>query len=645
MVRSTRLMAWTLVGAAGMVLCRPAVAWQSFVDSVPNANGEVRDLVSDPAGNALAVGTILDFTVAKLAGDNGAELWRQEVVGTGAVAGKPRAVESASNGDAIVAGSVTNIGTGRDFVVARLASSNGSELWRATLNGSSGAGDEAESLAVDASGDVIAAGRLDNLSSFWDLTVVKLAGATGNEIWRYTKDGTASQSEEALEVEVDPAGDVVAGGYIRNNTTGADMVIVKLSGANGAELWRTEIAGANAGNDQALDLALDDLGDVVVGGFIFKGATTRDLIVLKLSGIDGSILWRHEVDGGAGKEDQAAAVVVNGGGVAFAAGRLIGNATDADLAVVALASNGSVLWTHLLNGRGNDFDEAKDIAVGLDGDPVVAGFVTGSTTQRDFVALRLRKADGAEVWRREVNGIADLDDEARAIDTGPGGRVFVGGTVWREEPVGPIREKDPSREYTVFRLEGDTGADLRLLSGRRFVLLDKQITLRNQRLALVSRDKQGVVPPVAGSPSDPRSVSAGGSGAGGRVSIRNPTTGEFDIYPLPADKWKTIGPASSPSGFKYHDPGLEAGPCRNVVIRKSRALRALCSGAQIQFTLDESSQGALAGMISLGQTPVSYCTEFGGTVVKDQPLAGFFKRGVFKARNAPQAAVCNGKLP
>ena len=61
------------------------------------------------------------------------------------------------------------------------------KIWRRVLDGTAGQADLAVALAVDGSGDVIAAGTLANgtpHSPRPDFAVVKLARATGTELWR-----------------------------------------------------------------------------------------------------------------------------------------------------------------------------------------------------------------------------------------------------------------------------------------------------------------------------------------------------------------------------------------------------------------------------------------------------------------------------
>jgi hypothetical protein len=63
---------------------------------------------------------------------------------------------------------------------------------RSRIDGTASGDDKANALALDPSGDVLAAGSMRNVGTQDDLTV-KLAGATGAELWRRDVDGTFDQ--------------------------------------------------------------------------------------------------------------------------------------------------------------------------------------------------------------------------------------------------------------------------------------------------------------------------------------------------------------------------------------------------------------------------------------------------------------------
>jgi hypothetical protein len=110
---------------------------------------------------------------------------------------------------------------------------------------------------------------------------------------------------------VDAAGDVIATGALRSALGSYEAAVVKLAGASGAELWRNVRGTAGrSGSGSAERAAVDPGGDVVVTGHLGLG-TNLDLGVWKLAGGDGAIRWLRELDAGSNEDTSTA-----GGGVA-----------------------------------------------------------------------------------------------------------------------------------------------------------------------------------------------------------------------------------------------------------------------------------------------------------------------------------------
>ena len=93
----------------------------------------------------------------------GAELWKQTSI-PGAVVDR---VTLDASGDLLMAGSTTH--TGADFTVAKLAGRNGQELWRREIDGISryfpSSSDSASGLTLDSAGNPIAIGVMAAISA------------------------------------------------------------------------------------------------------------------------------------------------------------------------------------------------------------------------------------------------------------------------------------------------------------------------------------------------------------------------------------------------------------------------------------------------------------------------------------------------
>src|SRR6185295_15816186 len=111
-------------------------------------------------------------------------------------------------------GEIEELGT--RWLVVKLAPGDGRELWRAMPSGPMPFpwNERLIDLALDANGDVVAGGQMqgDN-QDYSDFAVVKLRGTDGFELWRMVFDDPATASSEYVNaVAVDANGDVIAAG-------------------------------------------------------------------------------------------------------------------------------------------------------------------------------------------------------------------------------------------------------------------------------------------------------------------------------------------------------------------------------------------------------------------------------------------------
>ena len=131
---------------------------------------------------------------------------------------------------------------------------------------------------------------------------------------------------------------------------------------------------------------------------------------------------------------------------------------------------------------------------------------------------------------------------------------------------------------------------------------------------------------AAGSAGDPQCSGAGG---GGTSSLRVAASGGAGTVtiPLPCTGWTTNG---SNTLYKYRDNS--GAMCSFVAVKNGVLTKAVCKGSQVAIDLNG------------GMSPVSvvttlnteqYCTEFGGTIVKDGGDDQTFLR-----KNAPAVVSC-----
>ncbi|HWP67186.1 MAG TPA: PQQ-binding-like beta-propeller repeat protein, partial [Candidatus Limnocylindria bacterium] len=266
----------------------------------------------------------------KLGAANGTEAWRMLLAGDGGIA---RALAIDSAGGAFVAGDV-----GAEWFVAKHAAGDGAEIWRTDVAGEPGEA-VVRGLALRPGGAPVAAGRLFHADTGSDFVVSALS-ASGTVDWMYTADGSATGSadaDDAFAVAVDAAGDVVAAGVLSNADTDDDLYVVKLDGATGAVLWSATVNGSNNNDDDAAAAAIDSSGDVVVTGGIRNQGSGRDLAVLAFDGATGAERWRRLVNGATSQADVGFALALDADGAALAAGRTRNGAAADGFTVLKLA--------------------------------------------------------------------------------------------------------------------------------------------------------------------------------------------------------------------------------------------------------------------------------------------------------------------
>lgn len=350
--------------------------WRFELSDAPN--GFVRALALGPEGEVVLAGQATgELTVVELDKDSGVPNWIARVPG-----GDAFDVEVDPNGDVIAAG------TGNSgMLIVKFDGEDGSELWRAEPSGAEPGG-QVRALALDAAGDAVVAGFTLNAASQPVFTLVKVAGSAGGEVWRHTIEPNPVFSEdEAIAVEVDPFGNAVAIGRVRvfaDPGFPSEFVVLKVAGADGARLWRRDLSPGQE-SDNPRSLALDAAGDVVAAGGFGSVAGFRTGAV-KLDGEDGAEIWRH-----LGDERDTDRVTVDPVGDVIAAGLML-EAGDLDMVVKKLAgATGDLLWRVEVASEGGD-DSARAVAADAGGNAIVGGSLDGGATGPDFAVV---KRDGA----------------------------------------------------------------------------------------------------------------------------------------------------------------------------------------------------------------------------------------------------------
>jgi hypothetical protein len=283
-------------------------------------------------------------------------------------------------------------------------------------------------LAIDANGDVVA------VSTAFGPTflVVKYSGATGAELWRYTLYSAAAET-----VVFYPDGDVAAAG-MRQFGSEQEAYVVRLNGADGTKRWDAILPGVTSGGyyGHFVSVAVDSLGNIAAAGWVDGGDTLLDFAVGKFAAADGQLLWQASFDGGPYAADQGFSVAFDAADDVVAGGVL----SPATLLTVKLAAaDGSELWRSESTGI-----LLMQVAVAPGGDVVAAGAGLGEFDQPACRVFRLAGATGDTLWSATVD--PELQGYAMTVAAAPNGDVIAAGQT--------------GEELLAIRLEGASGDEL-----------------------------------------------------------------------------------------------------------------------------------------------------------------------------------------
>ncbi len=364
-------------------------------------------IILDAADDAYVLGATVGNVGGGLERTWGSDVFLTRVKSNGQVAWRRQygtAFDERAAGIALGSAAVVVVGSSTGLPDGS-SSPNGQDVFLAPygLDGTAGtvvtwgtsASDQAKGAVGDAAGNVYVVGMtwgsLDATNAgLADMFAVRF-GPDLKPVWAHQMGTTLNDSMNAVALH--PDGGIVATGMViaplagavsAGGPTGSGGVVVVRYDADGNRLWLVTVGDAYSDSGEAI--AVDADGDVYVAGTTYGAIADTamggtDLFVMRLSGIDGSVMWAHQF-GTSGQD--------SGHGI-------------------ALGPDGSVYVIGQVDG-------------------VLAGTSDGTTAQggQDAVVVRL-DADGVNVALWQIGTTQDDSGEGIAVDSG-GNRLILGWT-------------------------------------------------------------------------------------------------------------------------------------------------------------------------------------------------------------------------
>ncbi|MFH1022588.1 MAG: PKD domain-containing protein [Planctomycetota bacterium] len=417
-----------------VMLALPAMAagesvrtdWTVRYNGPESSYDNIEGLATDPAGNTIVAGYSFfplsdnDILVAKI-DPLGTLVWTTHYNGPANGEDLAMAVTTDAAGNIYVTGTSTGLTTGRDLIVLKY-NPDGRLLWENRYNGSADDLDQGQAIAT-AAGRVYITGTATGATSGRDYATLCYDDA-GNLIWANLYDGPGSGTDLAVELALDPAGNVYVTGSSFNNGTARDIATIKYA-PDGTMLWLTRYDGPAHDLDEARGVAAD-AGGVWVLGRSWGVGTRDDMVTLRYDG-DGTLLWANRFDGTENGSDQPAALAVDPAGNCYVAGSSYSRAAGFDYVTIKYAPDGGLLWKAFFDGTPGAAQADYARAAAADATGVwVTGFVTIPGGATDFATVRY-DASGVPLWETRYSGPAGDYNKASDMSRGARGRVTVAG--------------------------------------------------------------------------------------------------------------------------------------------------------------------------------------------------------------------------
>ena len=375
-------------------------------------------------GRSTGIGTETDYATIKYK-ESGTPLWEARYNGPGNGIDDASSIAVDKEGNVYVTGGSTGKGTGRDYATIKYNSA-GVLQWVVRYNGTGSSNDMASSIALDKEGNVYVTGRSIGAGTGVDYATIKYNSA-GVRQWVRRYNGPANSYDNANSIAVDGSGNVYVTGESAAIASTLDYATVKYNAA-GVVQWVRRYNGPGNSEDHASSLALDASANVYVTGYSGGIGSNDDYATIKYNSA-GVRQWVRRYNGPGNRADFARSMALDAGGNVYVSGGSAGIGSGYDYATIKYNSSGVQQWVVRYNGPGNDNDQATSLALDASANVYVTGLsqsVGSSFVSHDIVSIKYTTA-GTNLWLIRYDGPAKAFDQGTCIAVDVSANVYVTG--------------------------------------------------------------------------------------------------------------------------------------------------------------------------------------------------------------------------
>jgi hypothetical protein len=263
--------------------------------------------------------------------------------------------------------------------------------------------DQASALAVDGSGALVVAGTSQSATNGLEWVVAKWTAA-GAEAWQTVTPAHAGDHwfASASDVVCDAAGDVYVCGTAQTGTAHgtrvSSLVVRKLSGTDGHVVWTRAYAGTPHSANWGLRLALGTAGDLYCTGFGGSVHGDPDMLVCRLSTASGRLLWLSRLADAHHRKDEGVALALRGSHL-WVTGFETTSAASRAAVLAKYTLGGRRLWLRTWLETPRTFEDPTGLTVDLRGNAVVVGDGFSNPATREHAFILHYDPSGRLTWQ------------------------------------------------------------------------------------------------------------------------------------------------------------------------------------------------------------------------------------------------------
>ena len=269
--------------------------WVARYNGPGNGEDVAYKLVVDASGNvyvsgwSIGLGTNYDYATIKY-NSAGIQQWVRRYNGTANAMDFVGSLAVDAGGNVYVTGQTAEAGTRNDYTTIKYNSA-GELKWLKKYNGTGGVDDGAGSVAVDIAGNVYVTGASMGNGTNYDYATIKY-NSLGTQLWVARYNGPAKVFDGANSLALDASGNVYVTGRSTGIGTRYDYATIKYNAA-GIQQWVERYVGPDIPGDgdeprydaidNAVSIIVDGSGNVYVTGESDGSGTNLDYATIKYS--------------------------------------------------------------------------------------------------------------------------------------------------------------------------------------------------------------------------------------------------------------------------------------------------------------------------------------------------------------------------